>query len=109
MHPISGLTNKLQGSSIDVIESYANVSSCVDDIAFQLSKVFNQAGRMVVKFDVQPCIPRVAARQMHRNNVPADTPREYFKRAFVIPLLDKFIAEMEFRSNNLNKSSSRLL
>ena len=62
---------------------------------------------MPLKVDVQPCIPRFAARQMHRNNVPAGTPKEYFKRAFVIPLFDKFIAEMEF--NNLSKRSSRLL
>ena len=46
---------------------------------------------------------------MHRDNVPADTPKEYFKRAFIIPLLDKCIAEMEFRFNNLSKRSSRLL
>ena len=64
---------------------------------------------MAVKLDVQPCIPRVAARQMHRNNVPAYTAKEYFRRAFVIPLLDEFIAEMEFRFNNLSKSLSRLL
>ena len=79
LHPIAGLTNKLQGRSIDVIEEYANVSSCVDDmkfirenIEFQFSKICNQAERMAVKLDVQPCIPRViprvAARQMHRDN-----------------------------------------
>ena len=34
LHPIAGLTNKLQGRSIDVIEAYANVSSCVDDMKF---------------------------------------------------------------------------
>ena len=55
LHPIAGLTKKLQGRSIDVIEAYANASSCVDDMKFmreniefqfskiQFSKTFNNA------------------------------------------------------------------
>ena len=46
---------------------------------------------------------------MHRNNVPANTPKEYFKRCLAIPLLDNFIYELEFRSNDLSERSSKLL
>ena len=64
---------------------------------------------MAIKLDVQPSLPRRVARQMYRNNVPADTPKAYFKRSLALPLLDNFIYELEFRFNNLSERSSRLL
>ena len=62
---------------------------------------------MAIKRDVQPSPTRRVARQMHRNNVPADTAKEYFKRSLAIPLLDNFIYELEFRFNDLSERSSK--
>ena len=46
---------------------------------------------------------------MQRNNVLAENPEEYYRRALTIPLVDWFIAEMTFRFNSFNKTASKLL
>ena len=46
---------------------------------------------------------------MHRNNVSAENPIEYYRRALAIPLVDRFIAETTFRFNSFNKTTSKLL
>ena len=46
---------------------------------------------------------------MHRNNVPAENPEEYYRRALAIPLVNRFIAEMTFRFNSFNETASKLL
>ena len=42
---------------------------------------------------------------MHRNNVPAENPEEYHRRALAIPFVDRFVAEMTFRFNLFNKTA----
>ena len=46
---------------------------------------------------------------MNRSNIPANTLEEYYRRVLAIPLLDTFLAEMEFRFNELNQRASTLL
>ena len=40
-------------------------------------------------------MPRVVGRQQHQSNVEAGTPKDYYKRALTIPLLDHLISEMD--------------
>ncbi|MCG7879674.1 MAG: hypothetical protein N0C90_25600, partial [Candidatus Thiodiazotropha endolucinida] len=44
-----------------------------------------------------PSIPRGAVRQRHCVNVPAQTPKEYWKRALFFPFLDHLIQELQDR------------
>ena len=46
---------------------------------------------------------------MKRSNIPANTPEEYYGRVLAIPVLDTFIAEIEFRFNELNQRALTLL
>ena len=46
---------------------------------------------------VEPSLPRRCNRQIHRSNVPADTPSVYYCRSVSIPLLDHLLSEMESR------------
>ena len=46
---------------------------------------------------------------MNRSNIPVNTPEQYYRRVLAIPVLDTFIAEMEFRLNELNQRASTLL
>ena len=115
LHPVAGLTNKLQGRNIDIIEAYESANRCIEDMKYvreiidnEFDQIFKQAERMAIKLDVQPSLPHRVARQMYRN-VPADTPKEYFKRSLAISLLDNFIYQLEFRFNNLSERSSKLL
>ena len=43
---------------------------------------------------VVPSIPHRTNQQQHRDNVPAQTPSDYYKRAVAIPLLDHLQSEM---------------
>ena len=71
--------------------------------------IYQQSERMATKLSVEPAIPRTVARQMHRNNVPAENPEEYYRRVIAVPLIDRFISEMTFRFNSFNKTASKLL
>ena len=86
LHPVAGLTNKLQGRNIDIIEAYESANRCIKDMKYvrenidnEFDQIFKQAERIAVKRDVQPSLPCRVARQMHRNNVPADTPKSISK------------------------------
>ena len=45
----------------------------------------------------QNVLPRTAGRQQNRDNVPADTPEEYWRRSVYYPLLDHIANELETR------------
>ena len=49
---------------------------------------------MADKLCIEPVIPRTVMRQAHRNNVPAEIPLTYYKRALIIPLLVTIISEI---------------
>ena len=55
-------------------------------------------------------MPRVLGRQQHRSNVEAGKPKDYYKRALAIPLLDRLISEIDtyFDPNNDAVMSSLL-
>ena len=44
----------------------------------EFHKVYKQSERLAEKLHIEPTIPRSAVRQMHRNNVPAENPQEYY-------------------------------
>ena len=62
------------------------------------------------KASIVPSMPRVVGRQQHRSNVKAGTPKDYYKRALTIPLLDQLISETDtyFDPNNDAMMSSLL-
>ena len=43
---------------------------------------------------MEPSVPRRCGRQIHRSNVPADTPSEYYRRTISIPVLDHLLSEL---------------
>ena len=116
LHPLVGIMKNLPGRSINIIKAYSEVEGCIQDmqhmrqtIGEEFHKIYKQAERFAEKLHVEPIIPRSAVRQMHRKNVPVKNPEEYYRKALVIPLVDRFIAEMTFRFNSFNKTASKLL
>ena len=116
LHPVAGVTQKLQGHTIDVIDAYQNINACIEDIQLlrenvdqESDVIFKQAVRMADQLNVEPNIPRVAKKQIYRDNVPANSPEEYYKRALVIPIVDTFISEMTYRFNNFICKAAKLL
>jgi hypothetical protein len=56
--------------------------------------VFAMAERLAQKADVTLDVPRLCLRQSKRNNIPADSPSQYFKRAVWFPYLDTILENM---------------
>lgn len=57
--------------------------------------IFQHAIRMAEAVNTQPSQPRVAGKQMHRQNTKADTPEEYYLRNLGIPFTDHLIMELD--------------
>ena len=62
---------------------------------------------MAEKVGEEPRIPRRCARQIQRNNVPATTPSEYYKRAISIPTLDHLESEINSRFTELQSTATK--
>ena len=62
------------------------------------------------KADIKPSMPHVVGRQQHQSNVETEAPKDYYKRALTIPLMDHLISEMDtyFDPNNDAVMSSLL-
>jgi len=60
------------------------------------------------KANIELSVPRVVGRQQHRGNVKAGAPKDYYKTALTISLLDNLISEMDtyFDPNNAALMSS---
>ena len=86
LHPIARITQKLQRRTIDVIDAYQYVNTCIEDIQLlrenvdqESDVIFKQAVRMAGQLNVEPNIPRVAKKQIYWDNVPANSLEEYYK------------------------------
>jgi hypothetical protein len=55
-----------------------------------------------------PYLPRIFGRQNNRNNVPARTPEEYYRRAVFLPFLDGILTQMSLRFCNREAAVLRL-
>ena len=108
-----GLSTKLQGSALDVVEGYEMVellktvlSNSRHDEA-EYDRVF---ARMVNMNELTGSngvleIPRRCGRQTQRNNVPAETPKVYYRLAVYLPLLDSLIHQLNMRFGHLSKQA----
>ena len=54
-------------------------------------------------------MPRIAKKQVNRENAKADNPKIYYRRVFAILFIDKLISELELTFIKLSDSASRLL
>ena len=116
MHPSAGITKKLQGRSIDVVHAFNEVESVVNDLGAvrsnidsEFDTIYKQAVRMAKRMNVTPSTPRMAQRQMHRDNTEAANTKEYYKRVVAIPILDSLISKMKIRFNKFSVTASKVL
>lgn len=54
----------------------------------------DKAADIAAFHNIDPSIPRRAGRQQHRENVEADTPSAYWRRAVYFPFLDHLVSEL---------------
>ena len=71
----------------------------------EFDKVFENMEQMAVLSGGTMTIPRLCSRQTQRNNVPATSPKEYFKRNIYIPYLDSLIQQLDMLFSGLARQS----
>jgi len=96
------LSIKLQKRDIDVYEAYSHIRDLkgeLQDIRADIEKYcsdwYSMATTTARKANIKPSMPRIVGRQQHRSNVEAGTPKDYYKIALTIPLLDHLISEID--------------
>ena len=47
--------------------------------------------------NVVPHVPRLTGKQTQRNNVPATSPEEYYRRSVTLPFIDHLLVELRTR------------
>lgn len=113
---LSGVTVKLQSSTMDIITAfeeikdvkatYLNIAENMDEV---FHKTFAHAVRMADKLNVQPSMPRVVQKQIHRNNAPSISPEDYYRKNLAVPFVGHIMTELEAQFSSLAVISSKLL
>ena len=113
---LSGITVKLQSSTLDIVEAYHQIDEVKQfyketrkSIDLEFHKMYLQAERMGVAVNVQPSKPRSCVHQRHRPNADADTIEEWYKVNVALPFMDHIIVELETQFSVLTQTSSKLL
>jgi hypothetical protein len=91
------LSNLLQRPSIDLVEAASEAETVIsslrkirqDDNVWQ--ELYQDITKFAEKQNVLPSKPRTAGRQQNRDNVPADTPEEYWRRSVYYPVTTRAI------------------
>ena len=64
---------------------------------------------MAEELNILIATPRITARQIHRSNIPADSPEAYYRRNLVIPFLDHITTELTQRFGPVQQTKVKLL
>ena len=111
---LQGLTSSLQSETKDIVTAVrevdivtATLRNIRGSIDSHHCKWWSAIEGMCKIVSTTPVLPRRCGRQMHRDNVPAETPSEYYRRTISIPMLDHFIAEMETRFSTHQQTALR--
>ena len=98
------LTVQLQESAIDAGAAREKVSRLYVHLEKMRHKVdvrhelwYQEAVAIAESVQTEPQRPRIAGRQFHRANTPADSPLRYYKRVVTIPFLDHLRSQIQTR------------
>ena len=103
------LTRRLQERRIDVLKSLEQITLLQDticrlrgDVDDFHKKLYKKCLKMAEKIHVLESAPRRCKIQIYRDNCPAESPSEYYKRTITIPMLDHLSAETNERFSKHN-------
>lgn len=112
LQPLVRLSAILQTKDFDLIQAVTEAKVVVSvlqdkrDNDTEWDSIYDRAVAIGNSVEVVPAIPRGAARQQHRVNVPAANPSQYWKRALFLPFIDHLLQELRDR---LIKNEDRFL
>ena len=95
------LSVHLQTPNMAISEAFERIKETQDAIA-QLrgsfdDEVFDVAARRSEKMDIEIRAPRTVGRQRHRDNAPAENPRDHYRRNLWCPLIDGLLVQLKER------------
>ena len=87
---IKGLTISLQGQSMDICCAYNEIGTVISEVCSNIDTYHKELYDSVVSLggkinELPPSLPRRCTHRRNRENVPSNTPEEYFRRAITIP------------------------
>ena len=83
---------------LEIISSLLNVvSEYRNNVDIKHSEWYDEALSLAKKYDIAEKKIRTTKRQIHRDNQPASTPCEFYKRSLTIPLLDQLLNDLRAR------------
>lgn len=103
---LNPLSDSMQDPNCDLVKASDHALSIHGLLGEKRSSIdyFNQLWQKSVELADQQNIPvgrpRVAARQVHRNNIPADTLEDYWRLNLYLPFMDHLLTELEDRLCN---------
>ena len=113
---LSGVTIQLQSSTLDIIEAHGMIKSIKDvyqrereNMEVGFKAIYDHAVRMADQVGVFPSMPRIAKRQQHRSNAPAESPFDYYNRNVAIPFLDHISSNLNTQFSVMAVTASSLL
>ena len=99
-----GLSVKLQGPYVDIARAHREINTLTSslnrirqDVNGFHTRIYKQTMTIAQSVGVEECTPRLASRQQHRQNIPAQSPTDYYRLNLTIPLLDHLVNEIELR------------
>ena len=94
----------LQSKKNDIADGLEVISSLINlvnqyrrEVDTKHAEWYGEALSLAKKFDIAEKKLRTNKRQIHRENQPATTASEYYKRCLTIPLLDQLLNDLESR------------
>ena len=104
LHPLAMITRCIQGKTVYLIKAFRDIEAIKQNykalragVNDEFQRIHEQAERLCRQVGADPCMPRSAQRQSYRDNTPADTIQEYYRRTLAIPLLDCITSELNTR------------
>ena len=105
------LAQLLQGPAIDIadathlIESLKSLISCKRNTVDTFhKKCYSDIVELACRVGIEQCKPRTSKLQTNRNNIPAESISDYFKKVVTISLLDHLTVEIEKRFDHASIS-----
>ena len=116
MSSLRSLTVKLQKKSSDILAAYELVSDVHCDLELlkinceeEFHQWFSEIKTMADELNIPVSTPRTVARQVHRDNAPADSPGVYYRRNLMIPFLNHITSELDNRFGPSHQTKIKLL
>lgn len=98
------LSENLQSPKQDLSSAMVNVADVIkvfknarENAELEFRCIFENSVKLADDLGFELSAPRRCKKQTARNNTPAETDEEYFRRAVFMPLLDHFIVELTSR------------